>query len=283
MREILYSNPAQVAERPTGKAMETHEAANIFPIDDEHISDLAADIKKNGQKVAIELFEGKIIDGRRRFKACQVAGIEPLTKNVLPEDPISYVLSLNLHRRHLTPSQLAMVGARAREIYDREAKDRQKAHGGTAPGKSKTLPANLPEVKSGDSRDAVGKAIGVSGKSIDHATRVLNQAVPEVVKAVDEGRMAVSTAAILAAEPEDKQMEEISNPKRNRVYKPGYLSGDAPSPEKTSEPEPQAGKVRGVGVEIANEAINCLIRIPKNDALRKRGLQIVADWIKANR
>lgn len=125
MREILYSNPAQVAERPTGKAMEIHEAANIFPIDDEHISDLAADIKKNGQKVAIELFEGKIIDGRRRFKACQVAGIEPLTKNVLPEDPISYVLSLNLHRRHLNPSQLAMVGARAREIYDREAKERQ--------------------------------------------------------------------------------------------------------------------------------------------------------------
>lgn len=281
MREILYSNPAQVAERPTGKAMEIHEAANIFPIDDEHISDLAADIKKNGQKVAIELFEGKIIDGRRRFKACQVAGIEPLTKNVLPEDPISYVLSLNLHRRHLNPSQLAMVGARAREIYDREAKERQKAS--LKKGAAVPVPANLPEREKSDSRDAVGKAIGVSGKTIDHATRVLNQAVPEVVKAVDEGRMAVSTAAILAAEPEDKQREEISNPKRNRVYKPGCLSGDAPSPGKTSEPEPQAGKVRGVGVEIANEAINCLIRIPKNDALRKRGLQIVADWIKANR
>ena len=242
MREILYSNPAQVAERPTGKAMEIHEAANIFPIDDEHISDLAADIKKNGQKVAIELFEGKIIDGRRRFKACQVAGIEPLTKNVLPEDPISYVLSLNLHRRHLTPSQLAMVGARAREIYDREAKERQhegQKSGGR--GNTKNSVENLPpSFSTGKARDAVGKAIGVSGKSIDHATRVLNQAVPEVVKAVDEGRMAVSTAAILAAEPEDKQMEEISNPKRNRVYKPGYLSGDAPSPEKTSEPEPQA-------------------------------------------
>lgn len=280
MREILYSNPAQVAERPTGKAMEIHEAANIFPIDDEHISDLAADIKKNGQKVAIELFEGKIIDGRRRFKACQVAGIEPLTKNVLPEDPISYVLSLNLHRRHLNPSQLAMVGARAREIYDREAKERQKVRKGNQAG---ATVENLPQLDSGKARDAVGKAIGVSGKTIDHATRVLNQAVPEVVKAVDEGRMAVSTAAILAAEPEDKQREEISNPKRNRVYKPGCLSGDAPSPGKTSEPEPQAGKVRGVGVEIANEAINCLIRIPKNDALRKRGLQIVADWIKANR
>jgi hypothetical protein len=42
-------------------------------------------------------------------------------------------------------------------------------------------------------------------------------------------------------------------------------------------------KKLGVGVRYANEAINSLIRIPKNDALRKRGFEIVADWIKHNR
>jgi hypothetical protein len=49
-----------------------------------------------------------------------------------------------------------------------------------------------------------------------------------------------------------------------------------------AEEKPE-GEVRGVGVTRANEAINCLIRIPKNDALRKRGFQIVTDWIKANK
>ena len=63
-----------------------------------------------------------------------------------------------------------MVGARARSIYDRQAKERQVQHGGTAPGKS--LMENLPEVIHATARDAAGKAVGVSGKSIDYATRV---------------------------------------------------------------------------------------------------------------
>jgi hypothetical protein len=43
----------------------------------------------------------------------------------------------------------------------------------------------------GDARDQVAKAVGVSGRTIDHASKVLNQAVPERIQAVDEGRMAV--------------------------------------------------------------------------------------------
>jgi hypothetical protein len=42
------------------------------------------------------------------------------------------------------------------------------------------------------------------------------------------------------------------------------------------------GVSRGKGVMRANEALNCLMRIPKNDGLRKRGLQIVTDWISHN-
>lgn len=65
-----------------------------------------------------------------------------------------------------------MVGARARGIYDRQAKERQQ-ESGKVHGRGK-VPANLPEpIESGDSRDAVGKAVGVSGKSIDYATKVL--------------------------------------------------------------------------------------------------------------
>lgn len=54
--------------------------------------------------------------------------------------------------------------------------------------------ANLPQ-GSTRTRDQIGKIVGVYGKSVDHATRVLAQAIPEVVKAVDGERMAVSTAA----------------------------------------------------------------------------------------
>src|SRR4051812_1903323 len=55
-----------------------------------------------------------------------------------------------LHRRHLSATQAAMVGARAREareMYDRQAKERQKASGGDRKSaKPKSVPANLPEL-----------------------------------------------------------------------------------------------------------------------------------------
>ena len=81
--------------------MDFHEAANIFPIDDEHLDELAEDIRKNGQQVQVELLDGKIIDGRRRWLACIKAGVKAGTRVVSVSDPVAYVLSLNLHRRHL--------------------------------------------------------------------------------------------------------------------------------------------------------------------------------------
>ena len=55
-----------------------------------------------------------------------------------------------------------MVGARARDYYDKQAKERRKRK------PANFVPANLPERKT-DARDAVGKAVGASGKSIDLA------------------------------------------------------------------------------------------------------------------
>lgn len=270
------------------KEFEFHEAANIFPLDEEHLEELASDIRSQGQQVEIELLDGKILDGRRRYLACGKAGVEPKFRDVAPADPIAYVLSLNLHRRHLTPSQAAMVGARARDYYDRQAKERQK-EAGKNHGRGQTkVPVNLPEpISNGDARDHAAKAVGVSGKSIDYATKVLKTAQPEVVKAVDEGRMAVSTAAILASEPEEEQRHQArfnaDGRPRNRKYRPTANGAAEPIQQKPEEKE-DSGEVRrkGVGVIYAHEAINCLKEIPKNDALRKRGFQIVTDWIRHN-
>jgi hypothetical protein len=80
-----------------------------------------------------------------------------------------------------------MVAARAREHYDQQAKERQKRK------PADSVPENLPE-QNGDARDHAAKAVGVSGKTVDYATKVLAQGTPELIKAVDEGRMAVSRA-----------------------------------------------------------------------------------------
>lgn len=256
--------------------MEYHEAANLFPIDDENVQSLADDIRENGQITPIEIMDGKILDGRRRWAACQIAGVEPETTEVCPSDPVAYALSLNLHRRHLNPSQKAMVAARAREIYDQQAKERQQVRKGNQPG---ATPENLPDLKQ-DARDAAGKAVGVSGKTVDFATKVLTQGTPELVKAVDEGRMAVSTAAVYSSEPPEEQDRVANEPKRRRKYKPAPGGGNDVEEAKSEEPPP--GESRGVGVTRAHEAIACLKRIPKSDGLRKRGFQIVMDYIRHN-
>jgi len=112
---------------------------------------------------------GQVLDGRRRWLACSIAQIKPATREVKPSDPVAYVLSLNLHRRHLTPSQLSMVAARARELYDQQAKERMKdggKKGGQCKGKE-NLPYPSAEQQA---RDAAGKAVGVSGRSVDSTT-----------------------------------------------------------------------------------------------------------------
>ena len=76
-----------------------------------------------------------------------------------------------------------MVGARARDYYDRQAKERQKASGGDRKSeKARSVQVNLPEPISGQARDHAARAVGVSGKSIDYATKVIKHAVPEIIK-----------------------------------------------------------------------------------------------------
>jgi hypothetical protein len=145
-----------------------------------------------------------IIDGRNRWAACQFAGIEPLTVEVNPKDPVAYVLSLNLHRRHLDETQRAMVGGRAKGVYEKQAKDRQ--------GKRNDIKANCPE-SGGQSRDKAGEAAGVSGKSVDRAAKVLASGSKELIAACDRGEVAVSAAAKIAELPKARQNEIINKAK----------------------------------------------------------------------
>lgn len=100
--------------------MEFHEVANIFPLltGTEYVV-LREDIKSNGLIEPIVLYEGKILDGRNRYTACLDIGIEPQCEEYSgKQSPLDYVISKNLHRRHLNETQRAVVASHLAKLSD---------------------------------------------------------------------------------------------------------------------------------------------------------------------
>lgn len=188
--------------------MDFHEAACIFPLmTDEQIDSLAKDIKTNGLIVPISVMGGKILDGRNRWIACSRISKTPKTIVVNPTDPIAYVLSMNRERRHLDDGQAAMAGARGKELYERQANERLKESGKRFGKGVDNCPH--PIADKGKARDKAGEAVGVSGRQVDRASRVLSHGSQALIDACDKGEVAVSAAAKLAVLPKEIQSEVI--------------------------------------------------------------------------
>jgi ParB-like chromosome segregation protein Spo0J len=86
-----------------------HELATVFPLlEGGEYTALIDDIRTHGLLEPITLFEGKILDGRNRYRACLAAGVEPRFREILFGDyaeAAACVISANIHRRHLTAEQ----------------------------------------------------------------------------------------------------------------------------------------------------------------------------------
>lgn len=93
--------------------MRAHPFADRFPmLGTEELERLAADIAENGLQHPIVLdIDGRILDGRNRWAACEIAGVTPETVLYEGDDLAAFVLSANVARRHLTTGQQAMSTA----------------------------------------------------------------------------------------------------------------------------------------------------------------------------
>jgi hypothetical protein len=90
---------------------EFHPLADRFPLmSADEFESLKTDIKENGLLEPICLFQGKILDGRNRYRACQKLGVKPKFRKLemSASEAADFSVSQNLQRRHLTKSQQAM-------------------------------------------------------------------------------------------------------------------------------------------------------------------------------
>jgi N6-adenosine-specific RNA methylase IME4 len=165
--------------------LDPHPLAELFPmLPEQEVRELADDIVTFGQRVPIVLLDGKILDGRNRYAACLFAEVEPVTEEYAGDDPLNFVLSHNLHRRHLSESQRAMVAA---SIVDWENGLNQHTAG----------PANL------QTREAARK-LSISERAVAAARRIHEHGAAELVKAIRDGRVSVHAGEAIS----DLAMEE---------------------------------------------------------------------------
>jgi hypothetical protein len=277
----------------TKKEFEFHPVASIFPMmGAEEFKALKESIQKHGQRVPIYTHEEKIVDGRNRYQACIDLGIKPRLEVWDGEGLlVDFVWDLNAERRQLTGGARDIAAAKYAIAREEEAKIRS---GMRTDLTSASIDA---EVEFGKSRDKAAEKFDISPSTVWRASKVIKKGAPELVKAVESGEASTWAASRVATLPVEKQKEVVARGKdeiiktaqdiqeRNRAEKPisGIDGAGKPDSQTSKEEEKKKEiKVLGVGVDRAHEAINCLRRIPKNDALRKRAGQIVTDWIRQN-
>ena len=109
-----------------------HKFANLFPLmSSGEFTEFKAKIEQNGydgDNHPIWLYDGKILDGRNRYNACQELNIEPTFKNYTGDDPIWFIIKENLERRHLTTDQKGKIGLSLLPYFEKQAKKREATH-----------------------------------------------------------------------------------------------------------------------------------------------------------
>ena len=178
-----------------------HAIAEMFPLmEGREFDNLVADVKANGVREPVWIYEGQILDGRNRWRACEEAGV-PLAdrprRPYIGDDPLRFVVSLNLHRRHLAESQRALVGRRYANMRQGERTDLEPS-------------ANLQKVSVKQAADL----FNVSERSVQTAGKVLDHGAPELVRAVESGTVSVSAGAVLAERPQAEQREIVARGKK---------------------------------------------------------------------
>lgn len=195
-----------------------HPVASLFPmIGGEELQALADDIKANGQREAIQIgyadldaTQEVVIDGRNRYAACKLAGVEPtflINPTLDPEQIGPWIMSHNRHRRHMSKTQMATVAVEYEKWLAVEAKKRYDAgvrKGAEVTNSGGRSEENFPQSeRAPQASDEAGAMLGVSGRTVRDAKYVANND-PELFEKMRRNEITASAAA--------RQLREKSNP-----------------------------------------------------------------------
>lgn len=173
-----------------------HILANVFPLltDAAYVA-LVDDIQDNGLRDPIVLLDGAILDGRNRHRACIDAEVKPKFRTLTESDgdPLAFVISKNLIRRHLNESQRAMIAARLV---------------GSAPRGGDRRSENFKPQNYGLNPYQAAVLLNVSPRSVETGKNVLAKGTPALIDDVTSGRLRLSAADKRVSRTADDSQEK---------------------------------------------------------------------------
>ena len=203
-----------------------HAAADLFPMmQGIQWKEFKEDIRQNGFQESVTLYKGQILDGRNRYKAAvELDMLDDLPICEIDDDfdidPYQWVISRNLHRRHLKESQRAIVAAKLAKL---RVGDNQHSN--------EAVSIDTPSLEKAAEQLQVGRA------SVARAKTVLANGSQELIEAVEQGKVAVSKAAKIAK----------STPKEEQISK---------AKEKPSKPKKTSGKQKVADSQLKKQDVD---------------------------
>jgi hypothetical protein len=156
--------------------LQLHRILSAFPpMSPQQYHGLKESISRAGRlHVPIRTWGGFVVDGLHRLRACMELDITPTFEDWDGQGSlVEYVAGLNAGRRHLTASQKASAALELLPLLSEEAKERQREHGQTAPGRtSTTLPEKIPGVFSGEAREQAARLCGANPHYVSDLVRL---------------------------------------------------------------------------------------------------------------
>ena len=153
---------------------------------------LADDIAANGLNQPIVIYNGRILDGRNRARACEMAGVAVDT--VEWDDPgcgpVAWVVSQNVRRRHLTATQRATLAVDLLPELEAEALQRKAAGGRGGLNQDVEKIPHLPESRS---RDRAAELVQVNERYVSDAKKVAAES-PELLGQMRAGEISLTDA-----------------------------------------------------------------------------------------
>lgn len=165
-----------------------HEVSSYLPLlEGEEFDGLVEDIKQFGQIEPAILYEGKILDGRNRYRACKQLGIELKIREWKPSEmtgmtPLQFVISENIVRRHLNIAQRSEIGllllkeeeklAKERQIKQAKLKGKLSRLDDSAKSQKELLAKKIEDLSEGRATEKVGKQVKVSSSTIKRAKKI---------------------------------------------------------------------------------------------------------------